>query len=90
MERFNKLPSNGFRRTWWDISSWTSPPSAREPVHNKVRPLVYVTDQAYLRRMPARLAHSLALARARGYAPGVKIVRGAYHPHELTAHQLAL
>jgi proline dehydrogenase len=40
--------------------------------------------------MPARLAHSLALARARGYAPGVKIVRGAYHPHELTAHQLAL
>jgi proline dehydrogenase len=89
MERFNKLPSNGFRRTWWDISSWTSSPSAREPVHNKVRPLVYVTYQAYLRRMPAHLAHSLALARARGYALGVKLVRGAYHPHELTAHQLA-
>ncbi|KAG2030938.1 FAD-linked oxidoreductase [Suillus americanus] len=89
MERFNKLPSNDSRRTWRDISSWTSSPSAREPAHDKVRPLVYVTYQAYLRRMPAHLAHSLALARARGYALGVKLVRGAYHPYELAVHQLA-
>lgn len=87
MERFNKLPSGGFRRTWWDITSWTSSPSARESMHDRVQPLVYVTYQAYLRRMPAHLAHSLALARARGYALGVKLVRGAYHPHELAAHQ---
>ncbi|KAG2069893.1 FAD-linked oxidoreductase [Suillus decipiens] len=89
MERFNKLPSNNFRQTWWDISSWTSSPSVREPVHDKVRPLVYVTYQAYLRRTPAHLTHSLALAHARGYALGVKLVRGAYHPYELAAHQLA-
>jgi len=38
---------------------------------------------------PAHLAHSLALARARGYALGVKLVRGAYHPLEIAAHQVA-
>jgi proline dehydrogenase len=53
---------------------------------------IYANDQSCSRSnysMPAHLAHSLALARARGYALGVKLVRGAYHPHELTAHQLA-
>lgn len=89
MERFNQLPSNGFQRTWWDISSWIFSPSAREAAHDSVRPLVYVTYQAYLRRTPAHLVHSLALARERGYALGVKLVRGAYHPRELAAHQLA-
>ncbi|KAG2127169.1 FAD-linked oxidoreductase [Suillus bovinus] len=89
MEQFNKLPSHGFWRTWWDISSWTSSPTTRESVHDRVQPLVYVTYQTYLRRMPAHLTHSLALARARGYALGVKLVRGAYHPYELAAHQLA-
>lgn len=89
MERFNKLSSNDFRRTWWDISSWTSSQSAKGSAHGRVRPLVYVTYQAYLRRMPAHLEHSLALARAGGYALGVKLVRGAYHQHEVTAHQLA-
>lgn len=89
MERFNKLPSDDSRRTWWDISSWASSSSARESAHDRVRPLVYVTYQAYLRRMPAHLAHSLALARVRKYALGVKLVRGAYQPHELAAHQLA-
>jgi len=39
--------------------------------------------------MPAHLIHSLALACARWYALGVKLVQGAYHSHELTAHQLA-
>ena len=38
---------------------------------------------------PAHLTHSLALARAEGYALGIKLVRGAYHPLELAAHQLA-
>lgn len=89
MERFNKLPSNGFLRTWWDISSWTSSSSARKSVDDRVRPLVYVTYQTYLRRMPAHLTHSLALAHARGYALGVKLVRGAYHPYEVAAHHLA-
>ncbi|KAG0703502.1 FAD-linked oxidoreductase-like protein [Suillus ampliporus] len=89
MERFNKRPSGGFQRAWWDVSSWISSPSTTEASHDRVQPLVYVTYQAYLRRMPAHLAHSLALARKRGYALGVKLVRGAYHPHELAAHQLA-
>ncbi|KAG1741767.1 FAD-linked oxidoreductase [Suillus paluster] len=89
MERFNKLPSGGFQRAWWDVSSWISSPSPKEAAHVRVQPLVYVTYQAYLRRMPAHLTHSLALARERGYALGVKLVRGAYHPQELAAHQLA-
>lgn len=54
MERFNKLSSNDFRRTWWDISSWTSSQSAKGSAHNRVRPLVYVTYQAYLRRSVLR------------------------------------
>ncbi|KAH7907860.1 FAD-linked oxidoreductase, partial [Hygrophoropsis aurantiaca] len=45
-------------------------------------PLIYVTYQAYLRRTPAHLAHSLASAREGGYALGVKLVRGAYHGQE--------
>ncbi|OAX40482.1 FAD-linked oxidoreductase [Rhizopogon vinicolor AM-OR11-026] len=60
-----------------------------EAAHHRVQPVVYVTYQAYLRRTPAHLAHSIALARARGYALGVKLVRGAYHPYELAAHQVA-
>ncbi|KII86316.1 hypothetical protein PLICRDRAFT_114749 [Plicaturopsis crispa FD-325 SS-3] len=51
-----------------------------------VQPLVYATYQAYLRRTPLHLAHSLADAQANGYALGVKLVRGAYHPHEIAAH----
>lgn len=53
---------------------------------------IYLNDQGCSRSnysMPAHLAHSLELARAGGYALGVKLVRGAYHPHEVTAHQLA-
>ncbi|KAF8839921.1 FAD-linked oxidoreductase [Paxillus ammoniavirescens] len=52
----------------------------------EVQPLVYVTYQAYLRRTPTHLARSLTLARQNNYALGVKLVRGAYHPHELAAH----
>lgn len=38
------------------------------------------------RRTPEYLKQSFAAARAEGYALGVKLVRGAYHPHELAAH----
>ena len=38
------------------------------------------------RRTPECLKQSLAAARAEGYALGAKLVRGAYHPHELAAH----
>jgi len=48
---------------------------------------VYQTYQAYLRRTPEYLRQSLQAARAEGYALGVKLVRGAYHPHELAAHE---
>ena len=37
-------------------------------------------------RTPAHLALALADARANNYAVGVKLVRGAYHPHEIAAH----
>ena len=40
-------------------------------------------------RTPAQLALALADARANNYALGVKLVRGAYHPHEVTAHKAA-
>ncbi|KAL1743703.1 FAD-linked oxidoreductase-like protein [Schizophyllum fasciatum] len=55
----------------------------------KVQPLVYGTYQAYLRRTPAQLARAAADAHAGGYALGVKLVRGAYHPHEVGAWKAA-
>lgn len=39
-----------------------------------------------VRRTPAQLAHDITAARADGFALGVKLVRGAYHPHEIAAH----
>ena len=38
-------------------------------------------------RTPAHLALALADARANNYALGVKLVRGAYHTHEIAAHR---
>ncbi|KAG6910629.1 hypothetical protein DXG01_009138 [Tephrocybe rancida] len=55
-----------------------------------VQPLVYGTYQAYLQRTPELLAQSLADAKAGNYALGVKLVRGAYHPHEVAAHTARL
>ncbi|KAF7298084.1 Proline dehydrogenase [Mycena chlorophos] len=49
-------------------------------------PLVYATYQAYLRRTHAHLVHALLDAQKHGYALGAKLVRGAYHPHEIAAH----
>lgn len=37
-------------------------------------------------RTPEHLAASLAHAKQHNYALGVKLVRGAYHPHEVAAH----
>lgn len=42
---------------------------------------------ARLARTPEYLAQSITEARREGYALGVKLVRGAYHPHELAAHR---
>lgn len=61
------------------------PPRGQEDTQ-KVQPLVYGTYQAYLRRTPSHLAAALADAKVDNYALGVKLVRGAYHPHELSAH----
>ncbi|KDQ53023.1 hypothetical protein JAAARDRAFT_39738 [Jaapia argillacea MUCL 33604] len=58
----------------------------KEAKGQPVRPLVYQTYQAYLRRTPMYLSHSLKNAKAGNYALGVKLVRGAYHPHEMAAH----
>ncbi|KAL1732563.1 FAD-linked oxidoreductase-like protein, partial [Schizophyllum commune] len=55
----------------------------------KVQPLVYGTYQAYLRRTPAHIARAAADAHAGGYSLGVKLVRGAYHPHEVGAWKAA-
>ncbi|CAA7267709.1 unnamed protein product [Cyclocybe aegerita] len=55
----------------------------------EVQPLIYATFQAYLRRTPMQLVLWLEDARKNNYALGAKLVRGAYHPHELTAHSSA-
>ncbi|KAF8878433.1 FAD-linked oxidoreductase-like protein [Infundibulicybe gibba] len=55
-----------------------------------VQPLVYGTYQAYLRRTQQHLSQSIADAKAHNYALGVKLVRGAYHPHETAAHMARL
>ncbi|PIL30760.1 hypothetical protein GSI_06928 [Ganoderma sinense ZZ0214-1] len=88
MRRFNKLPPPPppppRSRSW----PWSSPPKQQETTTapERVQPLVYATYQAYLRRTPEYLAQSIAVAREGGYSLGVKLVRGAYHPHELAAH----
>ncbi|EJD55117.1 FAD-linked oxidoreductase [Auricularia subglabra TFB-10046 SS5] len=74
--------------TWWQpaIDAYTL---ALQRAFNRghgVQPLVYGTFQAYLRRTHAQLTHALADAKAEGYSLGVKLVRGAYHPHELARH----
>ncbi|KAK0204224.1 FAD-linked oxidoreductase-like protein [Desarmillaria ectypa] len=52
-----------------------------------VQPLIYGTFQAYLKRTPSYLEQSFKDAKAGNYSLGVKLVRGAYHPHETIAHQ---
>lgn len=42
-----------------------------------------------IRRTPEYLAQSIVAARAEGYALGVKLVRGAYHPQEVKLHHAA-
>ncbi|KAF9218385.1 FAD-linked oxidoreductase [Gyrodon lividus] len=79
MERFNKLPEE---QGW--MTRWV--PGPKKAKGTEMQPLIYVTYQAYLRRTPTHLARSLTLARQNNYALGVKLVRGAYHPHELAAH----
>lgn len=65
--------------------------NARSPPNSNARtsPLVYGTYQAYLRRTPLQLALNLRDARENGYALGVKLVRGAYHPCEVSSHAAA-
>ncbi|KAF8060829.1 FAD-linked oxidoreductase [Lyophyllum atratum] len=72
--QFNQLPSR----------------KNKNPDTSNVQPLIYGTYQAYLQRTPAHLAQSLADAKAGNYALGVKLVRGAYHPHELASHHAHL
>ncbi|KAI6137375.1 FAD-linked oxidoreductase [Pisolithus sp. B1] len=80
MEEFNKLPEE---KAW---TKWLfSGPSSGVP-KTELQPLIYVTYQAYLRRTLTHLTHSIALSRKKGYALGIKLVRGAYHPHETASH----
>ncbi|CDO71746.1 hypothetical protein BN946_scf184920.g30 [Trametes cinnabarina] len=76
MRTFNKLP----KKSWFG-SFIKGGQQAQE-----LQPLVYATYQAYLRRTPEYLGQSIAASRHEGYSLGVKLVRGAYHPHELVAH----
>ncbi|KAH9891216.1 FAD-linked oxidoreductase [Cubamyces lactineus] len=82
MRTFNKLPTPPKR-------SWFGSRRSDEVSTTGVQPLIYNTYQGYLRRTPEYLAQSIADARAEGYALGVKLVRGAYHPHEIEVHKAA-
>ncbi|KIL62170.1 hypothetical protein M378DRAFT_187387 [Amanita muscaria Koide BX008] len=53
------------------------------------QPLIYGTWQAYLRRNPLYLEEALQDARRHKYSLGVKLVRGAYHAHEVPEHTAA-
>ncbi|KAI0641098.1 FAD-linked oxidoreductase-like protein [Trametes meyenii] len=79
MRIFNKLPAA-------PRGSWFGEPKKVPKEDVGVQPLVYATYQAYLRRTPEYLGQSINAARKEGYSLGVKLVRGAYHPHELVAH----
>ncbi|TFK85683.1 FAD-linked oxidoreductase [Polyporus arcularius HHB13444] len=80
MRHFNKVPQRTKKSSWFGSVRQLEQPS------KTVQPLVYATYQAYLRRTPEYLAQSIAAARDGGYSLGVKLVRGAYHPHEVAAH----
>ncbi|KAI0089884.1 FAD-linked oxidoreductase-like protein [Irpex rosettiformis] len=66
------------------------PTSGTQGTTSSVQPLVYNTFQAYLRRTPEYLRYSLQTAKQEGYVLGVKLVRGAYHPHESQTHHTPL
>ncbi|KAI0761176.1 FAD-linked oxidoreductase [Trametes elegans] len=83
MRTFNKLPSP-------PRTSWFGSRKDAEVTTTNMQPLIYNTYQGYLRRTPEYLAQSISNARAEGYALGVKLVRGAYHPHEIEVHKAAL
>ncbi|OBZ80094.1 Proline dehydrogenase 1, mitochondrial [Grifola frondosa] len=84
MREFNKLPQppKKSQSLWFG----SSPAPVVSPA---VQPLIYNTYQAYLHRTPEYLTQSIAAAHAGGYALGVKLVRGAYHPHEVSSHTAA-
>ena len=98
MEKFNKLPEEkGWLTRWMRRSSSTSrehvelQPLVYATYQAYLKRLVMMNEGPLLSlnhsiRTPAHLAHSLALSRKNGYALGVKLVRGAYHPYELAAH----
>ncbi|KAI0825334.1 FAD-linked oxidoreductase [Trametes gibbosa] len=82
MRKFNKLPAP-------TKASWFFYRKDTKLDLSGTQPLVYNTFQGYLRRTPEYLAQSIADARAGGYAFGIKLVRGAYHPHEIEVHKAA-
>ncbi|TBU56221.1 FAD-linked oxidoreductase [Dichomitus squalens] len=81
MRIFNKLPT--------PQSSWFGLRKPAQLAPDMFQPLIFNTFQGYLRRTPEYLARSIAMARTEGYALGVKLVRGAYHPHEIEIHKAA-
>lgn len=54
------------------------------------QPLIYATYQAYLRRTLPLLHHTLLHSQTHHYSLGIKLVRGAYHPTELSSHHRPL
>lgn len=57
------------------------------PISPLSTPLVYGTYQSYLRRGVPHLQACIADAKREGYMIGVKLVRGAYQPLELSVYE---
>ncbi|THU75842.1 FAD-linked oxidoreductase, partial [Dendrothele bispora CBS 962.96] len=88
MDAFQIALMREFNRSSESLDSTSNGDSGEgEEMRGRVQPLVYGTYQAYLRRTLTQLTHDLADSREHGYALGVKLVRGAYHPYEIKAHQ---
>lgn len=103
MRKYNKLPEHESKLLI--SKSGTAPTKPVQPLVygtfqaylrrsvTSLLPFSFFLLTAYLttisNRTPLHLALSLHDAQTHGYALGVKLVRGAYHPHELAAYDAA-
>jgi hypothetical protein len=72
------LPGAEWEQTNKGIDTWTLDLQKRYNRSPEKGAIMYNTYQAYLKSTPAKLANHLAAASRDGYAPGIKLVRGAY------------
>jgi proline dehydrogenase len=94
MRQFNQLPSGAERLS--KGKEWDTQPLVYTTCQAYLRRCIPIpnflcanagTYTLFVFRTPEYLARSVQDAKANNYALGVKLVRGAYHPHEIAAHE---